>query len=61
MFALVSIVLPVVLMALDVRVTPWWRGIVTCLFVAGIVALVGYIALTLRTASGLSFWPRSRR
>ncbi len=61
LFALVSIVLPVVLMALDVRVTPWWRGIVTCLFVAGIVALVGYIALTLRTASGLSFWPRSRR
>lgn len=60
-FALVSIVLPVVLMALDVRVTPLWRGTVTGLFVAGLLALLAYIALTLRTASGLPFLPWRRR
>jgi hypothetical protein len=60
-FALVSIVLPVVLMALDVRVTPLWRGTVTGLFVAGLLALLAYIGLTLRTASGLPFLPWRRR
>ncbi len=59
-FALVSIVLPVVLMAVDVRVTPRWRAGVTGLFVVGLLALIGYIGLTLRTAAGGTFWPWSR-
>lgn len=60
-FALVSIVLPVVLMTLDLRVTPCWRATVTGLFVGSLLLLLAYIALTLRTASGLPFLPGRRR
>lgn len=56
-FAVVSVVLPVVLIALDVRVTPWWRSSVTGLFVVGLLALICYIGLTLRTAAGKTFLP----
>lgn len=60
-FAALSIALPVVLMALDIKVTPFWRATVTAAFVAGVVALLGHIGLTLQTARGAHVWPLRRR
>ena len=59
LFALVSIALPLGMagFAPEMRMTTAWRNLVTGLFLAGLLSLLTYVALTLRTATGRAFWP----